>query len=126
MVVDASAFLAVLFDEDDADYHHKRMKSASQLWISPVNLWEIQVRLHQAIGPTGEAMFATIVSELPLEVVAITAEQASIAFQAFQRFGGRPARLNLGDCFAYALAKSKDAPLLFKGNDFLATDVKRV
>src|SRR6185312_1260646 len=59
------------------------------------------------------------------EVVTVTREQAEMAVEAFRRFGrGRhPARLNIGDCFAYALAKSTGEPLLFKGGDFARTDV---
>jgi ribonuclease VapC len=61
------------------------------------------------------------------EVVAFTAEHAEIARAAWRRFGkGRhPAKLNLGDCFAYALAEARGEPLLFKGEDFARTDVRR-
>jgi ribonuclease VapC len=58
-----------------------------------------------------------------------TQSQAAIAFDAYQRFGkgsGHPAQLNLGDCAAYALARSLNLPLLFKGNDFVHTDVVSV
>ena len=60
------------------------------------------------------------------EVVGVTPEQAEIAVEAFRRFGrGRhPARLNIGDCFAYALAKRRGEPLLFKGDDFAQTDIE--
>jgi ribonuclease VapC len=59
-------------------------------------------------------------------VLPVDLSQTESAIDARKRYGGRPARLNLGDCFAYALAREKDAVLLFKGNDFLATDVKRL
>jgi ribonuclease VapC len=59
------------------------------------------------------------------EVVGVTPEQAEIAVEAFRRFGRsrHPARLNIGDCFAYALAKATGEPLLFKGGDFARTDI---
>jgi len=72
--------------------------------------------------------FDALVAALGIEVVALTPEHARIAREAFKRYGkGRrtKAQLNFGDCFAYALAKALDAPLLFKGLDFAQTDVKR-
>jgi len=124
MVVDASSILAVLLGEPDADYYRSKMDSADRLWISPVNWWEIQVRLSRMVGPGREDAVAQTASSIPMEIVPIDAEQARLAMEAFLRFGRSPARLNMGDCFAYALAKQKDLPLLFKGNDFAATDVK--
>ena len=74
--------------------------------------------------------YAGALRDLPLakfaiEIIPVSARQASLARKAFQRFGrGRhPARLNFGDCFAYALAKDHSAPLLFKGKDFSQTDI---
>ena len=66
-----------------------------------------------------------LLAKLKIEIIAVSAKQANIARKAFQRFGrGRhPARLNFGDCFAYALAKDSGAPLLFKGEDFSQTDI---
>ena len=67
-----------------------------------------------------------LMRRLDLELVPFDAIQAAIARDAFQRFGkGRhPARLNLGDCFAYALARHVDEPLLFKGDDFARSDIR--
>jgi len=66
-----------------------------------------------------------LLAKLRVDIAAVTASQADTARKAFRRYGrGRhPANLNFGDCFAYALAKDKSAPLLFKGNDFRQTDV---
>lgn len=72
-------------------------------------------------------MAEALMAEAALAIVAFDETQVSMAMDAFLRFGrGRnhPARLNYGDCMAYALAKFLDAPLLFKGNDFSFTDVK--
>ena len=74
----------------------------------------------------GETDFVGIVSDLGIEIIPLSLEQASLAFEAFKRFGkgrGAKASLNFGDCFAYALAKELEAPLLFKGNDFAHTDI---
>ena len=67
-------------------------------------------------------------SEAGIEVVPIAGEETRSALDACQRFGkgrGHPARLNLGDCFAYACATTRGVPLLFVGNDFVHTDVAR-
>jgi ribonuclease VapC len=66
-----------------------------------------------------------LLAKFAIEIIPVSARQVSLARKAFQRFGrGRhPARLNFGDCFAYALAKDHSAPLLFKGKDFGQTDI---
>ena len=76
-------------------------------------------------GDDGARDLDLLLAKLRVDIVAVTASQADIARKAFRRYGrGRhPANLNFGDCFAYALAKDKSAPLLFKGNDFGQTDV---
>jgi ribonuclease VapC len=66
-----------------------------------------------------------LLAKFEIEIVPVSARQASLARKAFQRFGRgqHPARLNFGDCFAYALAKDSSSPLLFKGGDFGQTDI---
>jgi ribonuclease VapC len=78
-------------------------------------------------GDTGAGDLDLLLARLRIEVVPVTEEQARIGRRAFRRFGKgqrHPARLNFGDCFAYALAIVEGEPLLFKGNDFVHTDVK--
>ncbi|MFC7486441.1 type II toxin-antitoxin system VapC family toxin [Knoellia sp. CPCC 206453] len=68
-----------------------------------------------------------LLDQFDIEVVALTPEQAHVARRAHRRYGrgsGHPAKLNLGDCYSYALAMSEDEPLLFTGEDFTHTDVK--
>jgi PIN domain len=67
-----------------------------------------------------------LLAEAGIEIVPVTASQVRIARDAYRRFGrgNHPASLNFGDCFAYALAKERDLPLLFKGSDFARTDVR--
>ncbi|MEO8656974.1 MAG: type II toxin-antitoxin system VapC family toxin [Bryobacteraceae bacterium] len=126
IVVDASALLAVLLGEPDADDYLSKLLTADQAWISPVNWWEVQVRMRSRHGEAGELKSAAWMKDLGLVVEPTTLEQARFALAAFARYQGRPARLNLGDCFAYALAQVKDAPLLFKGDDFKRTDIRSV
>ena len=63
-------------------------------------------------------------TEAGVEIVPVTAGQARVAREAYRRFGNHPAKLNFGDCFAYALAKERDLPILFKGHHFARTDLR--
>jgi len=127
MVVDASAVLAILFDEDEAGRFAVVLAETANPLISPVNLWEVMVRARSARGAPGVEAAETLIDALELRIEPIDAEQTYIAVEAAVRYGrGTPAALNLGDCFAYALARSKGCGLLFKGEDFKRTDVERV
>jgi ribonuclease VapC len=80
-------------------------------------------------NPRASVRFDELISNLEISIEPMTAHQATIVREAYRRFGkgsGHPARLNFGDCFAYALAKDLDEPLLFIGQDFIHTDVRRV
>lgn len=123
MVVDASALLAVLLEEPDADWFESRLREADCIWLSPVNWWEVNARIERLHGTNGISRAAIWMDALGVQVEPITMEDARIALSASVRFRGRPAKLNLGDCFAYALAKTKGVPLLYKGDDFKATDL---
>ena len=122
--VDASALLAVLLDEPDSDFFQSKLAGASKSWISPVNWWEVQVRMQSKYGEAGVAAASAWMEKIGLAIEPVTSAQAAIALSAFALFKGKPARLNLGDCFAYALAADKDVPLLFKGADFVHTDIR--
>lgn len=123
IVVDASALLAIHLAEPERDAFTDKIVRASSV-MSPVNAWEAFVRAEAIDGLTGRDKVERLLGTLGIQVVAIDAETARIAADAFARFGKRtPAKLNLGDCFAYALAKQRGAPLLFKGGDFAQTDV---
>jgi ribonuclease VapC len=126
IVADASALLAILLAEPDGDQYLSKLLIADAVWISPVNWWEVQVRMRTRYGQTGEAVAAKWMTEVGIVVEAVTLHHAEIALAAFARYRGRPARLNMGDCFAYALARDKDAPLLYKGDDFARTDVRPI
>lgn len=121
MIVDSSALLAVLKQEDDAAVFASALQSASAS-VSTATLLETCL-----VGrPERYEDVDALVAQADLAVVAFDAEQLRVARDAHARYGrdsGSPARLNLGDCFSYALAKVRDEPLLFKGDDFRHTDV---
>ena len=125
MAVDASAVLAIVLKEPDAALFESRILAAGGGVISPVNYWEVLVRSWAEFGESGHSAAEFVLSQLGVDVVGTTAEDARSAAKAFERFGQRGGgRLNLGDCFAYALAARTDDGLLFKGEDFPRTDVK--
>lgn len=124
IAVDASALLAILLNEPDAEVYLSKLLSATTAWISAVNWWAVQVCMRVRYGAAGEAKSAEWIEGIGLVVEPVTPAQAKIAVDAFARYQGRPARLNMGDCYAYALAQAKGVPLLCKGNDFARTDVE--
>lgn len=101
-----------------------RLARTSQSVISAVNYWEVLARAEALHGPPGHASVEALMAELNMAVASVDAPMARQAAAAFARYRGRPARLNLGDCFAYALAVREGDGLLFKGNDFPKTDVR--
>ena len=125
MVVDASPILAILFEEADAGFFETVMADAPDAVISPINLWEVMVRARSVHGQPGVDAAESLLAGLGLRVAPITDRHARIAIEASWRFGrGTPAALNMGGCFAYALAKAEACALLFKGDDFTRTDVE--
>ena len=91
-----------------------------------MNFVEAAIRIDRLGSEEKSRKFEELIRTLQIEITKITPEQAYLAREAYQRFGkgNHPARLNLGDCFAYALAKARGEPLLFKGDDFRKTDVE--
>ena len=86
---------------------------------------EAAIRIDRLNSPAASAMLDELLARLRLTVEPVTVEQAHLARTAYRRFGKsfHPAALNLGDCFSYALSQATGAPLLFKGNDFVQTDI---
>lgn len=125
VVVDSSAVVAIYKGEPDNIRLADRIASYKRRIMSATTWLEAAMVCERA-SPGGEADFAQMIGDLGIELAPFTSEQAALAFAAFKQFGkgrGDPAVLNFGDCFAYALAKERDAPLLFKGNDFSRTDI---
>ncbi len=128
MVVDSSAVVAIFQAEDDALPLADAMASADQLVMSAVNAHETAMILRARGGPESAEDFWRFLSVNGIEVAPFNEEQAREASEAFGQFGKgihSKARLNLADCAAYALAKSLSAPLLFKGDDFIHTDIEK-
>jgi ribonuclease VapC len=125
IVVDSSALLAILEHEVDAAVYASAIELADRLLVSAVNLHETGV-VRRGL-PALDRLWRFLIIENDFEIAAFDENQARLALSAFDRYGKgihSKARLNLADCAAYALASSLGAPLLFKGDDFSATDVE--
>lgn len=125
MVVDTSALVAIVRNEPERRRFLRLITDAEVPRIAAVTWLEARMVVFGRLGDRGLGILAAILESAEIEVVPVTKEVADTAFGAFRRFGkGRhPAKLNLGDCFSYALAKSSSLPLLFKGGDFSKTDI---
>ena len=127
VVLDTSAVLALLQDEKEAERILAALVDAEVRRISAATVVEAGIVLQARYDDHGERELDLFLERAEVEVIPFSEEHAQLARQAFRRFGkGRhPAALNLGDCFAYALAVALDQPLLFVGTDFPATNVPR-
>lgn len=129
MIVDTSAIVAIVRNEpDEADRCMSHILRASTRRISAGNLLEAFLVIDGARIPQLSDELDATVFDLHLVTEPVTSEHIQIARDAFRRYGkgsGHPARLNYGDCFAYALARALDEPLLFVGHDFTHTDIRR-
>ena len=128
IVVDSSAVLAILLREPEQQAFEKIIASVDRCVMSAVNAHETAIVLRLRHGPAAVARFWRWLAEGEIEVLPFDEAQVHAAAAAFDIYGKGihpKARLNLSDSAAYALAKSLDAPLLFKGNDFAQTDLKR-
>jgi ribonuclease VapC len=124
IVIDTSAVVATLASEPDSLRFSGTIARDGHVVISAANYVECALVLSSR--PLVRARLEPWMEANSISTAAVDETLARGAIDAFDRFGkGRhPAGLNFGDCFAYALAKSLDAPLLFKGHDFGKTDVK--
>jgi ribonuclease VapC len=129
MFIDASALTALLADEDDARELLARLTQSNIRLTSPLAVWEATIAIARvldlSIAETADAL-ERYLALMEIKVVAVPPETGRIALEAFDRYGkGRhPARLNFGDCFAYACARHFVQPLMFKGADFPQTDIE--
>jgi ribonuclease VapC len=126
MVVDSSALVAILLFEDDAELLADTIRLSRRPRLSAANLAETLIVLNRRNGTDNRPDVQEFVVGSGMIVEPVDLAQAWRAGDAYGRFGkGRHrAALNYGDCFAYALAKSLDLPLLFKGDDFRHTDIR--
>lgn len=125
MILDSSALVAILFGEPEAEQFAQVVHDAERCAISAVNFVELAMVIESQAGPDASRQCDVFFRRAGIVIEPVTTEQAHLARQAFFDYGKsrHAAGLNLGDCFAYALAKAKREPLLFKGQDFRQTDL---
>lgn len=128
MVIDTSALVAMLNDEPDADRFEAAVEADRLRLMSTASYLETAIVIEARYGDPGGRELDLWLHRAAVELVAVDADQADTARAAYRSYGnGRHrANLNYGDCFSYALAKVSGQPLLFKGNDFVHTDIGRV
>jgi ribonuclease VapC len=126
MIVDTSAVIAVLNKEEDWREFDAALRAAPTAQMCAATYVELGIVVDRLSDPSISRRLDRLLEAWGVEVVPLTATQARTARAACRDFGrgsGHPARLNLGDCFAYALAADSGQPLLFKGDDFSKTDI---
>lgn len=126
IVIDTSALIAIMSDELERRAFNECIEAAESVQISAATLLEARMVLYSRSGDGAVVALDAFMLKSRMETVEVSPEMADIAFDAYRKFGkgmGHAANLNYGDCFAYALAKHSDAPLLYKGNDFAHTDI---
>jgi len=125
MVIDTSAVVAIVLGEDDGEVYRDELRRGADLRMSAVNVVEAAMVVEARQGPEAGRDLQLLLETARIEVEPARPEHVATVVAAWRRFGkGRhPAHLNLGDCFAYALARTLGEPLLFKGEDFAQTDV---
>jgi len=128
MVIDSSALVAILANEPQARVMAEAMAADPKRLVSTVSVLETGIVIEARYGPAGGRELDLLLHRCRMDVVPLTSEQVELAREAYRQFGKgiHPAGLNLGDCAAYALARSTGEPLLFKGNDFGQTDLRTV
>ena len=126
MIIDTSAIMAVLLDEPDGLRFRRAVVEARSRRISAATLLQAAIVVESKGGIRAGHELDRFIALTQIEVVPVTPEQAAVARDAWRCFGkgNHPAGLNLGDCFAYALARTAGEPLLFKGKDFALTDIE--
>ncbi len=126
MIVDTSAVIAILRDEPEAEACAVAIESAHVRRMSAVSFVEAAAVVDASRDPIASRRLDEFIKAARIVIEPVTESHARLAREAYRDFGkgsGHPARLNFGDCFAYALTKSCDEPLLFKGGDFIHTDL---
>ena len=126
IVVDTSALVAILRGEADAGRFAAAIADADPALVSAATVAETGIVMLGRHGQEGVDKVHALLREGKFQVESVTEDHAELAIDAYDNYGkgrGRKAKLNLGDCFSYALAKATGSPLLFKGADFTHTDV---
>ncbi|HWH23164.1 MAG TPA: type II toxin-antitoxin system VapC family toxin [Allosphingosinicella sp.] len=129
MIIDSSAIVAIVREEGDAERFSALMAEQSMLEMSAANYLETAIVIDGGRDPALSAGLDALLEGLGIAIAPVTVSQARLARQAYRDFGrgsGHPAKLNFGDCFAYALAVERGEPLLYKGDDFAHAGLARV
>lgn len=123
IVVDTSALMAIILQEPDAQRCIAVLDREDQLLISAGTVTECLI---VAAGREAEADMRQIIDQLGFEIISVTSAAALQMGSIYRRWGKghHPAKLNMGDCFAYQLANERDLPLLYIGDDFARTDIR--
>lgn len=127
MIVDSSALIAILKREPGWEAYSKELDQAESSRVTAATYLEIGIVVDAWKDPVLGRRLDELLNRFNITIEPFTAEQARIARQAYRDYGkgsGHPAGLNLGDCFSYALASDRREPLLFKGEDFIHTDLR--
>lgn len=128
MIVDTSVFVAIVFGEAESGRFVELLEDGP-VAMSAATLTETEIVVRGRRGEPALDELRVLLDRADVDIVAVDAVQARIASGAYRRYGrgsGHAAKLNYGDCFSYALARARDEPLLFKGDDFVHTDVRIV
>jgi ribonuclease VapC len=126
-VLDSSSLIAILIDEPEKADFSVFVGAAEGLVISAATLHESFCVMRNKAGKDGVRRLQILIDGLPLEILPFDVGQLEVAKDAYAEFGRgsrHKAGLNMGDCFSYALAKTLDLPLLYKGDDFVHTDIR--
>jgi ribonuclease VapC len=126
VIIDTSAIMAFLLDEPEKAQVSRALVLADQVAMSAGSWLELAAVLTRRGNPSMARDAELLFAELRIEIVPVSVEQAALGREGYRRYGrgtGHPAGLNFGDGFAYALARETGRPLLFKGDDFIHTDV---
>src|SRR5476651_1432378 len=126
MIIDTSALIAILRDEPEARDCALAIEKSADRRLSAANFVETALVIDGSRDAIAGRRFDELINEARIVIEPVTESQARIAREAYRDFGrgsGHPAKLNFGDCFAYALSKTTSESLLFKGEDFTHTDI---
>jgi ribonuclease VapC len=127
MIIDTCALIAILRDEPEASSCAHAIENSAVRRLSAANFVEAAVIIDASCDPVASRRFDELIKEARIIVEPVTEPQARIAREAYRDFGkgsSHPAKLDFGDCFAYALAKFTGEPLLFKDDEFAHTDIR--
>jgi ribonuclease VapC len=127
MIVDTSAMIAILTDEADGPALARILDGPAIVRLSAASYLETSIVLDKRRDTVMSAKLDDLIDSARITLEPVTVEQAKIARQAYRDYGkgsGHAANLNFGDCFSYALARDRREPILYKGDDFIHTDLR--